>query len=186
MKNKMIKKIIIENGKESNDKVQDGKFIVVGNTSHEYKFPFTSSSYTKEKKYYRGLNQYEQLGIIRLNVQMLKGLSMENTFEELGMENTSDSRRIWGNTWRRYFEKLGDVIREKIQSESSILNKHLIDRIRKQTPPDLVRLIKENDFEVMTEPIVNLGYPSNDRYAIYGYNCVIKSPQLFDTDIEIN
>ena len=182
----MIEKIIIENGKTLNDKVQDGKFIVVGNTSHEYKFPFTSSSYTKEKEYSKGLNQYKRLGVIRLNVQMLKGLSMENTFEELGMENTSDSHFICGNTWKRYFEEIGDVIRGKIQSGSSILNKHLIDRIRKQTPPDLVRLIKENDFEVMTEPIVILGYPLNDQYAIYGYNCVIKSPQLFDTDIEIN
>ena len=53
----MNKKITIKNGNEIND----GIFIIEGKS---YKFPFTSSSYKREKKYVRGNNSHSSVGLI--------------------------------------------------------------------------------------------------------------------------
>ena len=89
----MNKKITIKNGNEIND----GIFIIEGKS---YKFPFTSSSYKREKKYVRGNNSHSSVGLIELDL-CFGSYDTEKSLKRLGIESEFESRILYADSITR-------------------------------------------------------------------------------------
>ena len=178
MEKKMNKKITIKNG----DEINEGIFII---SDKSYTFPFTSSSYKREKEYVRGNKSYNSIGMIELDLcfgsydteKALKGLEIESDFEP---------RTSYADDITEYRSNIGKLVRGNITPTKDKINAYCFNEVRKQIPRGLVDLIEQTNFEFVVEPIVRLGDETFNRtYAIYGHKLVIRSPDLFNAEVKI-
>ena len=181
-KNKM-KRITIKNGEEINDgTLTNGIFTYEGKS---YQFPFTSSSFKREKRYLRGVKRYDSIGTIELDLCF--GLSnTKEALKKLGIESNYQSRTYYEHCVIESRKNIDKLVRGNITLPQDKVRLYCFNELKRKIPNDLVDLIEETDLEFLVEPIVTLGDEIFNRtYAIYGYKLVMRSKDLFDAEVKI-